>query len=193
MLGVVLCGGESKRMGSDKALLPMANKTWAEVAYTKLLQLQIPVYLSVNHQQVHFLKNLFSSANVVVDDITIDIGGPLLGLLSVHQIYPTEDILLFACDMPNMTTTVLQHLQTISRNRIFEVIVFNNNGQIEPLCAIYSAKALQKIMILYKQNALKKYSMHYVLAHVQVFIIDVPFSWQGYFINCNSKSDLVNL
>lgn len=193
MIGVVLCGGESKRMGSDKALLSHADNTWAEIAFAKMQQLQMPVYVSVNQKQSDFFSNLFSSNNIVVDSANLDIGGPLLGLLSVHQIYPTEDILLLACDMPNMTIEVLAHLKSAGKNKRFEAIVFNNNNQLEPLCAIYSAKGLQKIMTLLQNNNLSKHSLHFALEHLQTLKIDLPDTWQAYFVNCNSKSDLNNL
>lgn len=193
MIGVVLCGGQSKRMGTDKAQLPFSDKTWAEMAYTKLQQLQMPVYLSVNAQQVAFFNQLFSPNTLVVDDVNLSIGGPLLGLLSVHQLHPNETILLLACDMPNITTEALLYLQQASNNSHSEAIVFNNNGQLEPLCAIYSAKGLQKIMQQYLTNSLSRHSMHFVLNQLQTATLEVPDTWQHYFVNVNSKSDLGSL
>ena len=43
MIGVVLCGGNSTRMGSDKGLLKEEEETWAELAGRKLKALQLPV------------------------------------------------------------------------------------------------------------------------------------------------------
>lgn len=193
MIGAILCGGQSTRMGSDKAILSTNNKTWAEVAYGKLQQLQIPVYLSVNAQQVDFFTTLFSSNTLVVDATNLAIGGPLLGLLSVHQLYPNESILLVACDMPNINTEVLLYLQQKNISSHSEAVVFNNHGQLEPLCAVYSAKGLQKIMQQYQTNNLHKHSMHFVLNQLQITTLEVPDAWQHYFVNVNSKSDLMSL
>ena len=51
LIGVVLCGGKSSRMGSDKGLLKLNDKTWAELAVKKMEQLRIPVYVSINETQ----------------------------------------------------------------------------------------------------------------------------------------------
>jgi len=193
MLGAVLCGGKSTRMGSDKALLQLGSKTWAEIAAYKLQQLHIPTCLSVNNAQATVLRSAVTDVALVEDAIELDVKGPLLGLLSVHATYPSKDILLLACDMPYMCVDVLQHLKATFENTTTEAIVFVNGEQLEPLCAIYSAKALQLLMAKYQQQSLVKYSMHYVLQQLEVTTIQVPLQWQNYFTNVNALSDLTNL
>ena len=53
LLGVILCGGESKRMGTDKGLRSIGNTIWAKHVANKLHALHIPIIYSVNQQQVN--------------------------------------------------------------------------------------------------------------------------------------------
>ena len=86
LLGVILCGGKSTRMGADKGLLEKNGKAWVKIIAEKLLSLKLPVVVSINNQQREAYANLFSLDELVVD--SIDIQGPLKGLLSVHQKFP---------------------------------------------------------------------------------------------------------
>ena len=44
ILGVLLCGGKSKRIGSDKGLKKIDDKTWAEPIAALFIQLDIPLW-----------------------------------------------------------------------------------------------------------------------------------------------------
>ena len=108
MNGVVLCGGESRRMGSDKGLLVKAGKTWAELAFSNLSGLRIKTAISVNRTQVELYSQIFAFGSLVTDNEILPVKGPLLGLLSVHQEFPAEDLLVVACDMINLKEEILQ-------------------------------------------------------------------------------------
>jgi hypothetical protein len=47
MIGLILCGGQSSRMGMDKGLLQFNGISWAQSAANKMAELNIPVYLSI--------------------------------------------------------------------------------------------------------------------------------------------------
>src|SRR6185436_20377186 len=98
MLGVILCGGQSSRMGSDKGLLIINEKTWTQIAIEKLASLDIPVKISVNSNQYSAYQSKFSSIELIVDDASLPVKGPLTAVLSCHLKYPSEDLFILACD-----------------------------------------------------------------------------------------------
>src|SRR5215204_2074802 len=108
LLGVVLCGGESKRMGSDKGLLRLDGKTWTEHIVKKLREEDLPVVISINEKQQEPYGKIFRKKELVVDQLPMH--GPLNGLLTVHQQYPQKDILLMACDLIDMEKSILEEL-----------------------------------------------------------------------------------
>lgn len=191
MIGVVLCGGQSTRMGQDKGLLQHQSATWAQVAAEKLQQLHLPIVLSVNQQQLQTYQQLFQNLMLVADDATLTIGGPLKGLLSVHIQYPQEDLLILACDMRDMHQDVLKHLVATASGTDAEAVVFCDGDAVEPLCGFYSAGGLQKVYNQYRHGLLKKFSMQAVLQLLQAIYLPIPQAWQASFKNFNAPTDLI--
>ncbi len=193
MTGVVLCGGKSLRMGADKGLLKQQAWTWAELAAKKLTDLKLPVVLSVNEQQYHLYSKLFPQLPILNGDISLQVYGPLKGILSVHIQRPDTDLLVLACDMPAMQNVAIDYLIRTSSGKKEEAFVFKNDMFAEPLCAVYTSKALKKVYERYKQGKLIKHSLHYVLENIQTCYLTVPDMWKEYFNNYNSPDDIVDL
>lgn len=159
MKAVVLCGGESKRMGSDKGLLPIGTDTWAQHAFRKLQALNIPVLVSLNKTQVSAYRQHFSDELLIIDQVAAK--GPLTGLLSAHLNHPGDDLLLLACDMTEMDTDTLQYLKdsTTAFPR-YDYYVYTHEDFLEPLCAVYTSGCLRKILDNLKNNNLSNFSLH---------------------------------
>lgn len=194
MVGVVLCGGESRRMGTDKGLLITNGQHWAGIALQKLSALDIPVVMSVNPLQVTGYQQSFRQAKCIVDVNGMDVHGPLLGLLSVHRQYPDEDLLVLACDMVAMQPGLLQQLLGVyALNNHKECYVFLNKNEPEPLCGIYTARLLQRAVQLLQAGQLQRHSMKYIIDISYSFLIPVEEKWAGCFQNFNQQEDLRDL
>jgi molybdenum cofactor guanylyltransferase len=186
MTGVVLCGGESTRMGTDKGLLKLQSKTWAEVADTKLAALGIPAVISINSKQLEQYSKIFQQEKLVPDQSGIDVKGPLLGLLSVHQKLPEEDLIVLACDMIDMKTNLLQQLLTKYNAGRHDAYVYSTGEKYQPLCGIYKSGGLKKINEMYQKGSLKRYSMMHVLETLQTEVLSVKEEDAACFNNYNS-------
>ena len=194
MLGVVLCGGQSTRMGTDKGLLKLHANTWAQTAIDKLSELQLPIIISVNKSQLEEYCTIFLPEQLVTDNYSLDIRGPLSGVLSVHIQYPTEDLVLLACDMPLMETVLLKELvKAYHEHPANDAFVFTNDGEPEPLCGIYKASGLALILQLYQNKQIPKFSMKYMLEQVSAFTIPVGDDKKKCFRNFNAHAELNGL
>lgn len=145
LLGVVLCGGESRRMGTDKGLLPFQNNyalTWAGRAASLLESLGLPWIISIRVAQVYDYARTFPKEHLVIDPRQ---EGPLGGILSVHEIYEDYDLLVLACDMTELKAAQLQRLINAyesDRDADFLCYELKDNEKAEPFPGIYTAKAL---------------------------------------------------
>lgn len=193
MTGVVLCGGKSSRMGSDKGLLQQQSLAWAEVTAKILFDLNLPVVLSVSSQQYPLYNVKFEHLSLIKDEDSLGVYGPLKGIFSVHLQLPAEDLLVLACDMPAMQKEVIDHLIKTSSGKEEEAFVFKNETNAEPLCAIYTSKALKRIYERYKRGQLKKHSLHHVLEYMLTAYSPIPAEWKKYFHNYNFPEDLKSL
>lgn len=181
-------------MGSDKGLLVLEAKTWAQSAVDKLQEINIPIKLSVNEKQLAEYAKVFEQDMLITDTDSLSIKGPLLGVLSAHLQNPEEDLFLLACDLPLMETTILKELHTCyQQNENYEVYIFTNDEEPEPLCGIYSSKGLKKIIALQKENKLMRQSMKFVLNQLNTYMIPLREEQKKHFRNFNAHAELNGL
>jgi molybdopterin-guanine dinucleotide biosynthesis protein A len=194
MLGVVLCGGQSSRMGTDKGLLKLHASTWAQTAVDKLSELELPIVISINKIQLNDYAAIFSPQQLITDNDKLKIHGPLSAVLSIHLQYPSEDLVLLACDMPLMETELIKELLNLYHEQpAHDAFVFTNDAEPEPLCGIYKSKGLAHILQLYHTNQLPKHSMKYMLEHISTYTIPVPDDKKKAFRNFNAHAELNGL
>ncbi len=146
MYGLVLAGGQSRRMGRDKALLLRDGQSQLSHMVSLLEGLVDRVFVSARSDQAHDSER--SRFELIVDRYA-DIG-PIAGILSAQEEHPQADWLVVACDLPNIDNATLRFLlDNRSEQQPFSAFQSSHDGLPEPLCAIYAAgsdKVLRKFI-----------------------------------------------
>ena len=133
---LVLAGGESRRMGQDKALLVRDGRSQLAHIVALLESVADRVFVSTRREQVTEKER--QRFEQIVDRYT-DIG-PVAGILSAMDEFPGTDWLVVACDLPNIDATTLRFLlDNRSQEQPFTAFRSSHDDLPEPLCAIYRA------------------------------------------------------
>lgn len=133
--GLILAGGKSQRMGSDKALLQRDGKSQLAHLHALLGACVDQVFVSARSDQADDPER--GKFDLLFDNYA-DIG-PIAGILSALEEYPTVDWLVVACDLPNIDRETLQYLLENRSGKPFTAFRSSYDDLPEPLCAIYTA------------------------------------------------------
>jgi len=132
--GLVLAGGQSRRMGRDKALLLRDGQTQLAYIVDLLSQVTDRVFVSArSDQRDEAQRSQFEQIIDRYDDI-----GPIAGILSAMTEYPQVDWLIVACDLPNIDEPTLRFLlDNRSVEQPFTAFKSSHDSLPEPMCALY--------------------------------------------------------
>lgn len=147
MYGLLLVGGKSQRMGSDKALLQYGGEQTQLERATELLNTVCgKVFVSQRHEQAFPTPQ---DTEAIYDSIE-DVKGPLCGILSAMQAHPEAHWLVLACDMPNLTQSTLKKLIGAFQSAPPQLTAYcsGHDGLPEPLCAIYPCGSNVELLAL---------------------------------------------
>lgn len=145
--GLVLAGGQSRRMGTDKGLLKYHNKPQRLFIYDLLDEFCENVYVSIRSDQQ---EEFDSTVPCIVDQNNYP--GPFNGLMSAYIKDPNKAWLVLACDMPLVDSDAIARL--ISKRQVSQkATAYKATHQEfpEPLFAIWEPEGLRAA-----QNYLKE-------------------------------------
>lgn len=135
--GVILAGGRSKRMGTDKALIPIHGKPMIQhVAETLQSVFKTVLVASDFLQRYEFL------GFAVIPDEFKD-SGPLAGIQAALKISAPAAVFVLPCDMPFFPSDLVTYLLAFESNA--PVRVLSTPERSFPLCGYYSQSALPMI------------------------------------------------
>jgi molybdenum cofactor guanylyltransferase len=181
LTGIVLAGGKSSRMGTDKGLLDYKGKKLVEYLIDLLSGYCNELILSTNNPEYKQF-----GITTVADEFQEK--GPAGGIFSALMKSSTEWNLLLACDMPFLNRQFIDALLANIGNNNGVVPVHNN--LIEPLAALY-----HKSLCLTLADAIHKdhLSMHQILKSARINFLPVEDLLKDFpflFRNINASSDI---
>jgi len=139
---VILTGGESKRMGADKASVVLAGKSLLGHVLAQLEPLFADILISVRE------KRLDIAYLQIVDDV--DERGPMVGIKAALEVVKTDWVFVIACDMPFISTGLIQHLAGL-RSQHDAVVPFAFDRP-QPLFGFYNKTCLPLMQARMKQG-----------------------------------------
>ncbi len=135
--GVILAGGESRRMGCDKSLLPLGGARFIDHSYRRLDALFEEVILVTNTPSLYQHLPCRKVPDLYVGQ------GALAGIHSGVRHARFERAFVVACDMPFLSPEVIRHI--CSRPQQAEVVIPRTAKGLEPLHALYHKSCLPAI------------------------------------------------
>lgn len=137
--GIVVCGGRSSRMGSDKSSLVYHNIPQWQYVYDLLKALNLEVYISVNETQAVIL---LQDLPLLPDLPRYRDTGPAAALLTAFEQFPGKDLFVIGCDYPFLKPAVLEHFfQFVTEGDTAAAFYNEKENLYEPLLAFYPARA----------------------------------------------------
>lgn len=144
--GLVLAGGRSSRMGTDKGLLTLHQKPQREHVFDVLSQVCSKVFVSCNAEQ-----DVPKHLNPLPD--RFEINSPLNGILSALTIDPSSSWLVVAVDMPLVTKEILQHLIDNRKPGNAVTCYWDSDHRFpEPLLSLWEAGIYSQVLEFYNNG-----------------------------------------
>jgi molybdenum cofactor guanylyltransferase len=140
LTAVILAGGASKRMGTDKALIEYHGK--AQLLHLEELLHQVCSTVVISGVERPEIK---AQSDYYPDQAPYHQAGPIGGVLTVYLAVQTP-LLVIGCDYPNLT---IEHLQMLCAARDRDApatALLHMPGLPEPLLCIYETKTLEALM-----------------------------------------------
>jgi len=176
--GIILAGGKSSRMGTDKGLLMLKKKLFIQHiidALKPLVDTIIIVSDNPNHDlfETKRIKDLVKNA------------GPLAGIYSGLQYSKTDYSLMVSCDVPLITSTVLNKLIK-NYEEDYDVIQLESQQKTMPLTALYNKTCQQTIKHLLDKGERR---MRFAVSQLKTKTIMLDDNLSSTLININTKED----
>ncbi|CAN5884442.1 hypothetical protein BH11VER1_BH11VER1_05780 [soil metagenome] len=179
----LIAGGQSRRMGQDKAFLDWQGQPLWEAQLAKLQELQ-PTRLLLSCRREQGI--IAPQAEFVHDPPTSD--GPLPALARCLEA-AAMPVLALAVDMPHVSAVFLRDLIALSSAADRGVIYHGPHG-FEPLCALYPFTLLPLLHEAITQGNFRFQSL--VQKAVDAgWLTVIPLTQEKVFFNLNTPADLI--
>ena len=181
---IVLAGGKSSRMGQDKALIKLGDRSLLYQICTLAQECATQVYV-VTPWVEKYQAILPPNCQIIPEIIRHQ--GPLTGFAVGLTHVKQEWVLLLACDLPLLKTSVVkqwcQYLPTVPSSAI--ALLPSSSKGWDPLCGFYRRSCLSSLKI-YLEGGGRSFQS-WLSNHI---VQELPIRDRQILFNCNTLEDL---
>lgn len=199
IVGLILAGGKSRRMGQDKALIPWDGtpllKRVAHTAKTCCHDVYIITPWTEKYQPMLEENYRFLTEYPTGEGALVAFSQGLLQISQNSDIKALDWVLLLACDLPKLQVNILQqwiqNLENIPQEVLAVVPKQEVNSQDfywESLCAFYRPAMLSQLLKFIEKGGR---SFQTFLETIPVQPLTLNSVSQEMLLNCNTPQDLV--
>jgi molybdopterin-guanine dinucleotide biosynthesis protein A len=128
----IQAGGQSIRMGQDKALMPFRGKPLIERILDRVQHLGDETIITTNHPAGYRYLGLPLVPDVIADR------GALGGLYTALKVAEYPFVAVVACDMPFANADILKHAYRLLKEQAgIDAVIPGTEQGLEPLHAVY--------------------------------------------------------
>jgi molybdopterin-guanine dinucleotide biosynthesis protein A len=182
--GLVLAGGQSRRMRADKALIDYHGKPQLHWVVELITPWCRSVHVSVRVDQAN--EPVRAGLPMIVDGRAD--AGPIAGIIAAQECDPDAAWLVVACDLPFLNARTIEYLigQRAS-DGIATAYRSAHDGLPEPLCAIWEPASRPLVVAAVEQE---RYCPRSLLASAGAVLLDLPDA--NALDNVNTREELAH-
>ena len=189
ILGAILAGGQSKRMGKDKLFIEFNNKKLIEHTIDKVKKYLKKVIIVTNQDNEFFSKNNL----ITVKDCVEGQLGPLIGILTAMK-WAKENlgkcswIATFPCDTPFFPESIIESFIEESKKKKSLILCASSHGRKHNIFGLWSLDLYDKL----KDDLINKKVRKVQDWTEKNKIKNLEFTFKDYdpFFNINTEEDL---
>lgn len=168
--GIILAGGQSSRMGQNKALLPIDDHTIIERVAKALKPIVSSLWIVGNHTADYSFLELSEVPDIFPGQ------GPLSGLHTALSQISSEWYVVSACDLPFASTVLMQYLIEQTRIEGIQAVIPMQHGRIHPLYAVYHCSVLPSLQtaLAHKQLRVRDWLDQQQVKYVEIESLHNP-------------------
>ena len=189
ILGAILAGGKSKRMGKDKLFLELDNKMLIEHTINKVEKYLKDIIIITNQKNEYFSKKNLTT----IEDCIEGQLGPLVGILTAmkwakENLKECSWIATFPCDTPFFPETIIKKFIEKSKKKDSLLLCASSHGRKHNIFGLWSLDLYEKLKNDLINNKIRKVQ-DWTEKHK---ITNVEFDFKEYdpFFNINTLDDL---
>ena len=189
ILGAILAGGQSKRMGKDKLFLQLNDKMLIEHTINKVEKYLKDIIIITNQKNEYFSKKNLTT----VEDCIEGQLGPLVGILTAmkwakENLKECSWIATFPCDTPFFPETIIKKFIEKSKKKDSLLLCASSHGRKHNIFGLWSLDLYEKLKDDLINNKIRKVQ-DWTEKHK---ITNVEFDFKEYdpFFNINTLDDL---